>query len=368
MPPANYTTFIPRTDGIEHRPAGVLMPFLLGRLLRRFAATTWALPVTLATTVFLTSWSLMTAAEPESDIAAPENFWWWFIVTGTTVGYGDLYPQTTAGRLVGGLVIVGGVATLTTLFARLATAIDNAKGRRMNGTATVNATGHIVVIGYTTDRTDQILTEVIHDRGGRTVALCAPSSVVVHPVAHLNVAFVRGGLSDEETLRRAGVHRAAHVLIDADTDDEALSILVTVAHLTSTAHVIAALHDLQRVRQMSMVHSKVQCVQWHHPRMLAEELQDPGISRIYTELMTHGGGNTYSLTLPPDFDEMTAGAYQVLLGQGYGATLLAFDHDGKLHVSPPWHQPIPSGATLFYIARRRLTLSQLREPAIAALR
>jgi hypothetical protein len=56
-------------------------------------------------------------------------------------------------------------------------------------------------------------------------------------------------------------------------------------------------------------------VQWHHPRMLTEELQDPGITRIYTELMTHGGGNTYSMILPPKLDHLTAGSCQVLLGQ-----------------------------------------------------
>lgn len=31
---------------------------------------------------------------------------WWGIVTGSTVGYGDFYPATTAGRTVGALLIV----------------------------------------------------------------------------------------------------------------------------------------------------------------------------------------------------------------------------------------------------------------------
>jgi voltage-gated potassium channel len=31
---------------------------------------------------------------------------WWVIVTGSTVGYGDFYPSTTAGRAVGAFLII----------------------------------------------------------------------------------------------------------------------------------------------------------------------------------------------------------------------------------------------------------------------
>ena len=42
---------------------------------------------------------------------------WWAIVTLGTVGYGDLVPSNTPGRLVGGLVIVVGVTFIAFLTA-----------------------------------------------------------------------------------------------------------------------------------------------------------------------------------------------------------------------------------------------------------
>src|SRR5262249_47712337 len=42
---------------------------------------------------------------------------WWAIVTLGTVGYGDLVPHTTAGRVVGSVVIVFGVTFIALLTA-----------------------------------------------------------------------------------------------------------------------------------------------------------------------------------------------------------------------------------------------------------
>ena len=56
-------------------------------------------------------------AQPETFASVPAAMWWG-IVTLTTVGYGDVYPITVAGRLLGGLFALSAV-----LFIALPTAI-----------------------------------------------------------------------------------------------------------------------------------------------------------------------------------------------------------------------------------------------------
>ena len=57
---------------------------------------------------------LMTeAGHPDSNIETAEDAIWWALVTISTVGYGDHYPVTTAGRIISSIVIFAGV----TLFA-----------------------------------------------------------------------------------------------------------------------------------------------------------------------------------------------------------------------------------------------------------
>ena len=52
---------------------------------------------------------------PGSHIQTPSDALWWGLVTVTTIGYGDVYPVTMEGRLVAGVLIIFGVAMISTL-------------------------------------------------------------------------------------------------------------------------------------------------------------------------------------------------------------------------------------------------------------
>ncbi|GLW08826.1 potassium channel protein [Microtetraspora sp. NBRC 13810] len=336
------------------------MPVFLARLLARFARLgAWWTPVLVFSLVFFTSWPLMAIAEPPgSAIAEPATYWWYFVVTASTVGYGDVYPESFGGHLVGVYVIVGGIATLTTVFTRLSTALERAKGRRMQGSVTVDYSGHIVLLGYTPGRTEQMVDELGAD--GSRVVLCAWDDAGTHPLPDRDVAYVRGDLTDDGVLRRAGVQRAHSVLVDARDDNEALAVAVTAVHVADGAHLVVALRDLGRVRHLRYVDERVRCVQWHNPHMITEELKDPGITEIYTQLMTHGGGaDTYSVRLPESLGPVLVDRCQTSLGRRYGATMLAARADDTLLVNPGWQTRLPAGAVLYYVGPRRLAPDEI---------
>jgi voltage-gated potassium channel len=59
-------------------------------------------------------------SSPDANITNASSALWWTYVTITTVGYGDRYPVTNAGRLVGVLVMTAGVGLFGTLSGFLA--------------------------------------------------------------------------------------------------------------------------------------------------------------------------------------------------------------------------------------------------------
>lgn len=57
---------------------------------------------------------------PGSRIKTPSDALWWALVTVMTIGYGDIYPVTTEGRVVAGVLIIFGVAMISALTASFA--------------------------------------------------------------------------------------------------------------------------------------------------------------------------------------------------------------------------------------------------------
>jgi len=46
---------------------------------------------------------------------------WWAVETVTTVGYGDIVPQQTVGKVIGGFLMLGGLSLLAVITAAITT-------------------------------------------------------------------------------------------------------------------------------------------------------------------------------------------------------------------------------------------------------
>lgn len=336
------------------------MPIFLLRLLTT-QKRRWILPVAIVVFVFCTSWLLMAIAEPGQDIVAPENYWWWFLITTTTVGYGDYFPENLGGKLVGLYVILGGIAAVAAIIAQISTAIETAKGRRMRGQLAYTGSGHTVILGFTVGRTERLIETMLADDTNRQVVLAAfEDQATEHPMTtEHRVHFLRGDLTDEEVLRSTALASARSVLIDARDDNESVTIAVAVNEVAPEVHTVVGLRDVRRSRTINRVSAQAHCIPWHATQMLAEELQDPGISAMYAELTEPGGVSTYSTVVPGNAQPRTYGDWQSTLGRVHGATLLAVRDSDGVRVSTDWASQVRPGSRLYYIARRRLTDSEI---------
>jgi voltage-gated potassium channel len=90
---------------------------------------------------------------------------WWGIQTVTTVGYGDLVPSSTLGRLVAALVMLAGIGFLTVITASITSTFIETARRRIDGTVTDSLTAKLDQILARLEAIETQLDDRGHDAG-----------------------------------------------------------------------------------------------------------------------------------------------------------------------------------------------------------
>ncbi len=159
-----------------------------------------------------------------------DAIWWWF-VSSTTVGYGDVAPVTSMGRGVGVVTILVGIYCYTNFIALTANSLHGITNRHHLGTAQVTATRHIVICEYTAfaDELLQVL--------DRHPALCGKEVALVTDLVQVRpypqYHFVRGVPISPVALRQANISEAQFIFVFANVrfQDPDLKTLHTVSRI-----------------------------------------------------------------------------------------------------------------------------------------
>ena len=176
-----------------------------------------------------------------SGLSILDSIYWAFI-TATTIGYGDIYPRTEAGRLIALVVAVAGIASFTAIIGLVAEGLVESAARRVMGLGEARHRGHIVVLGYS-PLTKPLIEELKRGNPGKPI-------VVVDESAPLSlssiegVTLVRGDVLDRDLLReKAGVERASHIIVDMLDDSRTVLAVLHARRLNREADITAIVVD-----------------------------------------------------------------------------------------------------------------------------
>ena len=93
---------------------------------------------------------------PGANIEHVGDGWWWALTTMSTVGYGDQFPVSSAGRIVGVALMIMGVALLGTITAMLASNFNGARNKE----AQENEIESISIEHQISSKLDSVLSEL----------------------------------------------------------------------------------------------------------------------------------------------------------------------------------------------------------------
>jgi voltage-gated potassium channel len=122
-------------------PARGFLPWLARRSGNRPLTARRAIGIIIVATVLITLAGGITIRLLDSkDFGSIGEGMWWAVQTVTTVGYGDVVPTGTAGRLIGSIVMLSGIAFISLVTASVtALLVEQARQRQGTGTDPVEA-------------------------------------------------------------------------------------------------------------------------------------------------------------------------------------------------------------------------------------
>ncbi|WP_162938189.1 potassium channel family protein [Kiloniella sp. EL199] len=312
--------------------------------------------------MFTLTWVGLLILEPsDSPIIRADTFWWFFFVTGTTVGYGDFAPMSQGGRVITVIFnMAGGIGLLGAFIGKLAGDFSTLIRRRHLGKGSyLYMTGHIVIFGWRKERTRKIIESILADEAeNRQIVLCS-STVTENPMPE-KVSFVSGSqLATDDVLQRSNVTEASCVIIDGGNDDQTLAIGIGVnALLNGHTHVVAYFQVEEYAKLLRNVNSKIETIVDMSGDLLVRAMQDPGSSQLHEELLSAlvGSATQFSVQVPDNIPTMSYLDILIGLKRHHNATLLAVaPSQDPTRLCLNASNDINSGDSLFIVAKRRLS-------------
>jgi voltage-gated potassium channel len=255
-------------------------------------------------------------------------------ITIATVGYGDITPITTGGRVTIIITLVLGIGALSGFITLMATKRADKARRRYSGLdEKTDIKNHILVCGWNNRGRfviDRLKDELAKERS-LIIILC---DLEESPMGDEDVFFMRGNPVSEGDLRRANVSaaRAAILLADeskggssGDVDARTVLTALTIRGINPGVKMTAEVLEPENIHHLELAGvGEILDSNSFLGNLIARSALHYGLINTISDMVTREAGTRiYTLPATSDMEGLTRGEVESKLLKEHGARLLA---------------------------------------------
>jgi len=232
------------------------------------------------------------SASQESAIRDFSDALWYSIVTLTTVGYGDMYPHTSGGKLVGAIFILGSFSIFGFLIGQISNYMAERLEERKLGFQGTNFTNHAVIIGW-----NNIGYEVLE----QLIGVGKKAAIVTN--RRDDIDLIRESYSDKqvftlladynkmELLEKVNISKSAVVYVNFEDDTEKLVQILNIKKFYNDLKFIVTL-DNSNLKNTFLSAGVTYTISKNEisSKLLASYIFEPDVARYSEDILSFAEG------------------------------------------------------------------------------
>ncbi len=279
------------------------------------------------------------------------------IITITTVGYAEVHPLTSTGRIFSIFLIVGGVSGAVYTLSVVATYIieghlSTTLGRRRMERAVAKLKRHFILCGY--GRVGQEIARIFSEEGVAFVIIDKDqeSITIAEKNGHL---YVSGDATDDEVLKEAGIERARGLVAALGNDADSVYITLSARGLRPDLFIEArASSSMAETKLKKAGADRIISPYSLGARRMAQLALRPTVVDFIDTVTYHRGRELQMENIVVGDDSALTGLTVEEIHRRTKAAILAISKkDGKLLANPPEEEAIESGDHLIALGTKK---------------
>ena len=184
------------------------------------------------------------SVHPEAGIDSWRQALWWSITTLTTVGYGDLVPITTIGRVIGFIFLIASFSIYAVLIGLISSIMNKLREEKRLGYQGIKWKHHAVIVGWSTFA--QSVTKQLLGAGKKVVIVTNQKDAIDFILENYppnRVFGMHSELKTPEVLEKVNVDKSSAVFVNLDSDTEKLVFMLNTKKEFSDLNYIVTLDN-----------------------------------------------------------------------------------------------------------------------------